>query len=177
MPFSVSFPLLSAVIYNLPGNFLSNPNKTVLKFKKKKQNQFPATFLELDELQLRCGRSSTCEFSEIHLVIAPYCTHGISRTTLAHLHLGNSARIKKAHKTVKKKKRHTKWCASCVIKVIHFPNTSEILLTLGWPGSGIQRKYHEDTCSLGAHRLERKTRTKHENKAFHIRGRKMRPGP
>lgn len=81
MPFSVSFPLLFAAIYNLPGGFLSNPNKTVLKFKK--QNEFPATFLDLDELLLRCGRSSTCEFSEIHLVRAPYCTHGISMTTLA----------------------------------------------------------------------------------------------
>lgn len=58
---SVSLTLPSAEIYNLPGVFLLNPNKTVLELEK--QNDFPATFLELDELQLRCRRSLTSDVS------------------------------------------------------------------------------------------------------------------
>lgn len=58
-PFLFLSPRHHAVIYNLPGGFLLNPNKTVPK--SEKQNDFPATFLELDELQLSYGRPSTSD--------------------------------------------------------------------------------------------------------------------
>lgn len=81
--------------------------------------------------------------------------------TLLRLHLVSSARIEKpAQNGVRAE----------LSQFIHFTNTSEALLTLGWPGSEIMRK-HEDTCSLGAHRLEGRTRTRHEKKALHIHGR------
>lgn len=59
MTLFASFAYPSAEICNLPGTFLLNPNKTVLE--SKKQDDFPAMFLELDELQLRCHRSLTAD--------------------------------------------------------------------------------------------------------------------
>lgn len=77
------------------------------------------------------------------------------------LHLVGSARIKRPARDAVQAE---------LPQSIHFSSTSEALLTLGWPGSGTERK-HEDTCSLGAHRLEGKTRTRQDKEALHTHGR------